>query len=153
MPKETYNKAVSILEAFIKEHNMRQTIERKTVLKQVCSYNRAFTAEEVIEAIQEQQFMSVATVYNALDLFEKCAIICKVEPFPGNPQAVYERMRFRGNQLSFVCINCGRIEPFKDKALDDFLRAKKFSNFTMENFSLRVYGHCKRCRRKPISNR
>ncbi len=153
MPKRAYDSALKILEDFIREHKMRQTMERKTILQQVCSYDRAFTAEDVIHALCDKHFMSVATVYNALDLFERCSIICKVEPFPGNPNAVYERVRFRGNYISFVCINCGRTEPFKDKALDDFLRAKKFSNFTMENFSLRVYGHCKRCRRKPISER
>ncbi len=151
MMQTLFDKAKVILTDYVREHHLRNTMERFTILQQICTYRFAFRADQLIADICEKEHISVATIYNTLDLLVRCKLLTKLPAHVGSACDEYELVLLHGNHLSFYCTNCGREVAFQDKALDDILRGKRFSNFNMEHFSLRVYGTCKKCRRKPLN--
>ncbi len=150
MPASLFDKANKVLAEYIREHHLRSTIERTTILRYICKYKTSFSAEQLIQDVCQTEHLSIATIYNTLDLFVRCRLISKLPAHVGSPCDMYELVLLQGNQLSFFCTNCGREITFQDKAIDDIIRGKRFSNFNMHHFSLRVYGTCKKCRRKPL---
>ncbi len=143
-----YQDVEKTLHAYIRAHKMRRTIERDTVVKQICQYSCTFSAEQLIADLNGSIRVSVATIYNTLDLLQACHLLMKIEPHIGSTHAEYELVDPKAHKSHIVCTQCGRVAEFKDKVIEDILRGKKFSNFQMENYSLRVYGTCKKCRRK-----
>ncbi len=150
MQAKLYDKAKAILTDYIREHRLRNTIERETILKKICSYKTSFMADQLITDICPVEHISTATIYNTLDLLVRCRLLSKLSAHVGSSCDEYELTLLNGNQLSFFCTRCGREMSFQDKAIEDILINKRLSNFNMEYFSLRVYGTCKKCRRKPL---
>ncbi len=150
MEQTNYDIAKKILADYIRENHLRNTLERQLVLQQICAYPSAFSAEKLIVDLGKKEHISVATVYNTLDLFVKCRLLSKMPAHVGSPTDEYELVFLQRNHLTFFCTNCGREVPFQDRALEDFLKGKRFTNFNMGYFSLRVYGTCKKCRRLPL---
>ncbi len=150
MPAALFDKAKKVLTEYIREHHLRSTIERTTILQYICKYKTSFSAEQLIQDVCKTEHMSIATIYNTLDLLVQCRLLSKLPAHMGSPCDMYELVLLHSNQLSFFCTNCGREVAFQDKAIDDIIHGKRFSNFTMDHFSLRVYGTCKKCRRKPL---
>ncbi len=150
MQAKLYDKAKAILTDYIREHRLRNTIERETILKKICNYKTSFMADQLIADICPVEHISTATIYNTLELLVRCRLLSKLPAHVGSPCDEYELTLLQGNRLSFFCTNCGREVAFQDKAIDDILIHKRFSNFNMEHFSLRIYGTCKKCRRKPL---
>ncbi|MCM1034146.1 MAG: transcriptional repressor [Paludibacter sp.] len=143
-----YEDAAVRLREYLKDNGLRCTPERLFLLKQICSYKRNFTAELLIKDMQSVVRVSTGTVYNTLDLLCACHIIRKLSLQHKVRVVEYELLRGNAHTMRFVCTNCGRMVDFKDKAIENILKGKRFSNFVMNDFSLSVYGTCKICRRK-----
>ena len=147
--QEDYYKVSSdILYRYLKEHNLRCTSERLFLLKQVCAYRQKFTAEQLLNDIPDSVHLSVATIYNSLNLFCSCRILQKQSSSAGARTTAFELVMARESSMHFVCMRCGRKVEFRDKAIENILRERHFNNFQMSDFSLSVYGVCKICRRK-----
>lgn len=143
-----YKTSSDVLCRYLKEHNLRCTSERLFILKQVCSYKKTFTAEQLLHDIPDSVHLSVATVYNSLNLFCSCRILQKQSSSAGARTTAFELVMARDSSMHFVCTRCGRKVEFRDKAIENILRERHFNNFQMSDFSLSVYGVCKICRRK-----
>ncbi|HCS87735.1 MAG TPA: hypothetical protein DIW30_04815 [Bacteroidales bacterium] len=147
--QEDYYKVSSdILYRYLREHNLRCTSERLFLLKQVCAYRQKFTAEQLLSDIPDSVHLSVATIYNSLNLFCSCRILQKQSSSAGARTTAFELVMARESSMHFVCTRCGRKVEFRDKAVENILRERHFNNFQMSDFSLSVYGVCKICRRK-----
>ncbi len=144
-----FDQAKAVLKEYIHKNGMRQTLERQIVLQYICDYNQAFTAEQIIKDVCEVEHISVATIYNTLDLLVRCGLLTRLPAHIGAAFEEYELVLLHANRLRFVCSNCGRIVEIKDKALEDIIQSKRYTNFNMTAFTLSVYGTCKICRRKP----
>ena len=141
------------LDAYIKAHAMRNTEERYMVLRRICELGNPFTAEMLIKAI-EKDFISPATVYNTLILFQKARLVHMLgkqirqtkrdEDVETNTQ--YELVRTGSSRLQLVCTRCGRVADFKDATISGVLKAGKYNNFNMARYSVYLYGECKLCR-------
>ncbi len=145
--EEIYREASRVLDEYITSRKMRHTIERDLILREVCRKTTSFTAETMLEVLGEQH-ISRATIYNTLDLLVTCGILSKTDVQLGSGQAKYIRSGLHANKMILVCSECGREEEFKSKEIEDILRGKTYRNFTMEKYSIRVVGHCKRCKKK-----
>lgn len=146
--EELYRQAYDQLCSYMDANALRHTAERFNILTTVCQLQR-FTVDDLRYNLSGIT-ISRATVYNALNLFEKAGIIRHLEKDYGVRAGQYELTFLKGSSVQILCQRCGRISEVKDPTISRMLEDKKFTNFIPEHFSLYIYGHCKVCRKKAI---
>ncbi len=143
---DEYKAALQVLNQYIWEHHLRHTMERETVLRVMCSLHQPFTPAQVIEQTKEDN-ISQATVYNCMNLFEQIGIINLLQKKATKSKAEWEVVSGKHNRLQLICKKCGRVADFKDIAITNAVKLRKYSNFVPEHFTIFVYGECKHCRK------
>lgn len=146
-----YKNAHVRLSAYIREHEMRESVVRDMVLTQVCRLQQPFTAEQLKTACASER-ISKGSIYNALNLFIEAGIVQEYERRVGQTVTEYELIATVRSHMQLVCRNCGRRTNFNDQAIMRLVNERKYSNFTVQRFALVVYGECKICRRKWMSS-
>lgn len=146
--EDLFNTSSEILCRYLKSNNLRCTQERLTILKQVCAYKGWFTTELLQQDLPASMPISVATVYNTLNLFCECHILRRQPQAKQVKTIEYTMVLTHESTMHFICVRCGREVEFRDKAVENILHERPFNNFNMSNFSLSVYGVCKTCRKK-----
>lgn len=145
-PEEKYRIAMGKLNEYLYKHKMRHTIEREMVLGRVCELRSPFDAEQLIAACQNDR-ISRTTVKNTLSLLTSARILhCLFKQYESK-KAEYELVLNDNIHMQMRCMECGRVVDFKDLPIENLVRARKYSNFKIEHFSLYVYGRCKTCRK------
>ena len=120
---------------------------RNAVLEQAFMLPQPFTADQLVEACQAQR-ISVGTVYNSLEIFVSAQILHSITRQRGQNATEYEWMVGDQTRMQVVCEKCGRVSDFHDKAIERLIQERRYSNFTIQHFSLYVYGECKLCRKR-----
>lgn len=146
-----YDIALVRLNAYIKQEKMRVSPVRKMVLEKVCILKQPFTADQLITACAEEH-ISEATIYNALTLFFTARILHATKRQRGQTATEYELTIGTHSRMQIVCLNCGRITTFHDKAMEQIVKEHKYYNFNLNRFSMYVYGECKHCRKPRRDN-
>ena len=141
----SYSSASTQLRRYLLDNDKRPTKVRNMVLEQVCQLPQPFTARQLLDACAAEH-ISVGTVYNALDLFIDAQIIHATNRQRGKAATEYELITGTANRMQIVCKKCGRTADFADPAITRMIKERKYSNFTIQNYSLIVYGECKVCR-------
>ena len=147
---ERYEKSLALLDVYIREHNLRHTIERERLLKIAAEVNMPIFTVHDIDAKRKEAHISVPTMYNSLNLFVSARILYKLERTRGVQQEQYKWALDAKNSMRVICTRCGREANFTDKALLRIIQERKYANFVPAHFSLYVYGVCKTCRRLLI---
>ena len=137
--------AVKQLEAYVRNNDMRPSKVRNMVLDQICLLPQPFTAEQLAKACQNER-ISVATVYNCLNLFLLARILYAHNRQRGRAVTEYEVIVGKPMRMQMMCTRCGRVTEIHDKAIERLIKERKYSNFILQHFSLFVYGECKICR-------
>ena len=65
----------------------------------------------------------------------------------GKAATEYEVITGEHHRMEIICQKCGRVAEIQDKAIARLIKERKYSNFTLQHYSLFVYGECKICRR------
>lgn len=143
---KTYDAAQERLNAYIKEEKLRVSAVRKIILEKVCLFKQPFTAEQLIEACSDE-FISDATIYNALNLFVAARILQAVKRQRGKTAVEYELTFSPHSRIQIVCLECGRMTNVRDKILEQQIKEYKYYNFNPNRLSLIIYGVCKHCRK------
>jgi len=102
---------------------------------------RHLSAEAIYRQLLDAgEEIGLATVYRALTQFEAAGLVTR-HHFEGG-QAVFELERGPHHD-HIVCIHCGRVEEFCDKAIEERQRviAEKLG-FTLRDHALTLYGEC-----------
>ncbi len=147
-----YTEAQAKLDAYIAANGLRCTQERYRLLLYICSLGSVFEADKILAYAQEQH-ISPATVYNSLRLFVSAQILhCLSKPY-GRSTTCYELMLVPKPHIEVVCTRCGRVSELKDKAVENIVRMRRYTNFVPHAFSLYIYGECKTCKRKPVASK
>ena len=141
-----YDTALTRLNAYIQQEKLRVSPVRKMVLEKVCLLKQPFTAEQLIAACAEEH-ISDATIYNALTLFITARILQATKRQRGQTATEYELTIGTHSRMQIVCLKCGRVTTFHDKALEQIVKEHKYYNFNFNRFSMFVYGECKHCRK------
>ena len=139
--------AFKLLSAYVRQHQMRPSRVRDMVLERACQLQQPFTAEQLVQACADER-ISVATVYNALDLFILARILHAIDRQRGKAATEYAFIVGKSMRMQILCTKCGRVTDIKDKAIERLIKERKYSNFEMQHFSLFVYGECKVCRKQ-----
>ena len=147
---ERYEKALAVLDTYIREHNLRHTLERERLLKIMAEVNAPIFTVHDIDAKRKDAHISVPTLYNSLNLFVSARILYKLERTRGVTQEQYKWALDAKNSMRVICTRCGREANFTDRAILRIVQERKYANFIPAHFSLYVYGTCKTCRRLLI---
>ena len=138
---EEINTAFEKLDAYIKKHKIKQSAERRMILEKVMRLDAHFTAKSLHELMQGVERVSLATVYNTLELLQKAGLIVK-HPF-AEPE--YETTVRSSTHHHRICIQCGAIKEFSDQKIEMAIKRRTFTAFAPEYSSLYLYGLCKKC--------
>ncbi len=137
----------SIKEAFteyIQKHKHRKTPERYAILERIYSYEGHFNADILYNAMKSEYRVSLATIYNTLELLIDCKLIIKHQI--GGQFAQYEKTFGNNAHHHLICTNCGKVKEFTDKQLRLAIQNRKFAHFQMSHYSLYLYGLCQNCK-------
>jgi len=147
---ERYDKALEVLDEYIRTNNLRHTLERERLLKIMAELNKPIFTVHDIDAKRQEAHISLPTLYNSLALFVSARILYKLERTQGVTSEQYKWALDAKNSMRVICTRCGREATFNDKALLQIVQNRKYANFVPAHFSLYVYGVCKTCRRLLI---
>ena len=147
---ERYEQALVVLDKYIRDHNLRHTLEREQMLKIMAEINKPIFTIHDIDQKRKDAHISVPTMYNSLNLFVSARILYRLERTHGVQLEQYKWALDAKNSMRVICTRCGREASFTDKALLRIIQERKYANFIPAHFSLYVYGTCKTCRRLLI---
>ncbi len=142
--ENTFDTIKDVFTEYLIEKKHRKTPERYHILEEIYAYDGHFNAESLYNLMQEKYRVSLATIYNTLELLLDCNLIIKHQF--GDQVAQYEKTFGAGIHHHLVCTNCGKIKEFSDKGIRTAIQSKKFSGFTSSHYSLYIYGTCKKCK-------
>jgi len=129
---------------YLKTHNHRKTPERYAILEHINTIDGHFNAEILYNLMQSDYRVSLATVYNTLELLLDCKLIVKHQL--GSQHAQYEKNFGSNIHHHLICTNCGKVKEFSDKQLRISIQTRKFAHFYSTHYSLYLYGLCHKCK-------
>jgi len=134
---------VTLLSDALSAKGQRLTDQRLAVYQYLNTVDTHPTAEEVYFAIKDRvQKVSLATVYNALELLVSCGLAAKLT-FSGGISARYD---WRTEPHSHTrCIRCGRIQDLKRMADPKLFERLNLDGFRVMGCNLELLGYCPSC--------
>ena len=142
--EESYETIKEVFTQYLKEHKHRKTPERYAILEHIFSYDGHFNADILFNMMQNDYRVSLATVYNTLDLLLEAKLIIKHQL--GGQFAQYEKTFGNNTHHHLVCTNCGKVKEFSDKQLRISIQSRKFVHFYSTHYTLYLYGLCHKCK-------
>ena len=146
----SYNDIKEIFTEYLKKHQHRKTPERYAILERIFAYEGHFNADILYHIMQANYRVSLATIYNTLELLVDAKLIIKHQL--GNQFAQYEKAFGSITHHHLICTNCGRVKEFSDKPIRMAIQSKTFVHFEMSHYSLYLYGLCSKCKEPKKKN-
>jgi len=130
---------------FLEAKKLRKTSERFKILEAIYSQSTFFDAKKIKKLLKKYP-VSLATIYNTLELLLQCNLIIR-HTFDLR-KVKYEKTPFGEGNYYRICMQCGSYKEFTDLKLKKSISLRKFSTFKTEHHSLYLYGICKKCEQK-----
>ncbi len=140
----TYDIVKDNFTQFLEMKKMRKTPERYAILEKIYNFDLHFDAEALFQLMQSEYRVSLATIYNTIDLLLSCSLIVKHQ-FPGQ-KATYEKNFGKQTHHHLICTKCGSIKEFSDNKIKNVIASKVFATFDTSHYSLCLYGLCNKCK-------
>ncbi|MCB1624292.1 MAG: ferric iron uptake transcriptional regulator [Pseudomonadales bacterium] len=104
---------------------------------------RHLSAEEIYKRLLDADLdIGLATVYRVLTQFEAAGLVSRHHFESG--LGVYE-LNQGAHHDHIVCVDCGRIEEFVDRAIEEKQMAiAERAGFELHDHAMILYGHCRR---------
>lgn len=127
---------------FLRRKKFRITQERYKVLDCIAELDRHFNADELYLFMNSRgESVSRATIYSTLDLLTKSNILVR-HRFQGE-SAHFELASRMPNHDHLMCMECGRIEEFREPATDAIRdRVCTELGFKPVSHSLQIFAVC-----------
>ncbi|GLB46541.1 transcriptional repressor [Philodulcilactobacillus myokoensis] len=134
----------------LKKHNVRITPQRQIILKYLIEHHNHPSVETIYDSLEKQfSNLSMATIYNTLELFEKIGIIIELPNQGGGIRYDF----FGQPHFHAICENCGRIT---DVSSDDYMKISQHlkdeaadqTGYLLSHSKIEVYGLCPQCQKK-----
>lgn len=133
------------LRRYIKAHALRNTPERRLVLERAYTIEQPFSAEALRQDVaQTHMVVSMATIYNCLDLFAKLGLVARVL---WGDHVVYARTLGEPPvRVLQCCTLCGKVVRLDGSGLDAALDGVPFVRFRRQATIVCSNGLCAQCR-------
>ena len=133
--------------AWLSEQHLPLTPQRLAIADLLLSSDRHLSAEELIDALAGKGLkVGTATVYRTIDVLLESGFI--VERDRGEGFRRFEPMRGLPHHEQLLCTMCGRVDEFRDPALERMThRVADAHGFVRERHRLVIYGICNECQR------
>ena len=130
----------------LRKKGVRITPQRVAMLEFLASVHTHPTAEEIFKALtKEDPQVSVATVYNNLNLFIKEGVVKELTY--GDSASRYDFDL--GQHYHAVCDVCGKVVDLYYPVLEDVEKAaEQLTGFKVRGHRMEVYGVCPECQKK-----
>jgi len=142
----SYEQIKEVFTDYLVKHKHRKTPERFAILERIGSYQSHFNAEKLFCDMQENYRVSLATIYNTLEILIAAKLVVKHQF--GDQHAQFENTFGVNTHHHLICTRCGKVKEFSDKNLRVAIQTKSFMNFKMSHYSLNLYGLCSKCQNK-----
>ncbi len=139
----------SRFEQYLRTKKLKLTGQRDLIFEQAFSTHQHFTADALHSWLKEGGGAAVsrATVYRTLRLLEDGGFIESLDT--GRGELVYEHVLGHTHHDHLVCIDCGKIEEFRNEQIERLQEeAADSRGFTLVHHTLRLEGYCRSCSRK-----
>jgi Fur family ferric uptake transcriptional regulator len=129
------------------ERRLPLTPQRLAVAELLLEAAHSLSAEELIDALASKGLkVGTATVYRAIDVLLESGFV--VERDRGEGFRRFEPKRELPHHEQLLCTACGRVEEFRDAALERMTnRVAESHGFVRERHRLVIYGTCGACSR------
>jgi len=140
----TYEAIKEVFTAYLNKKKLRKTPERYAILEKIYLSEAHFDAETLCLDMLTEYRVSLATVYNTIEIMLDCSLIVK-HPFVGLTSK-YEKTFGKTTHHHLICSKCGNVREFTDKKIQTMLKSKTFATFEITHYSLYLYGLCNKCK-------
>jgi Fur family ferric uptake transcriptional regulator len=133
-------------EAFLAQHDLKYTSQRRTILLEAFESKRHFGAEELLELVKKRdRTISKATLYRTLALLIQSKLF--EEHDFGDGYMSYEPMVGKQHHDHLICVKCKSILEFESDEIEKIQEEEaRKQGFKILSHSHKLFGLCKRCR-------
>lgn len=142
------NLSMAKMLAYIRQHHLRNTPERRAVLQKAVELGSEFSPADIHAALEGEGYhVTRATIYSTLSLLDEAQVVRRVTRYGSTPSGVlYEIIPERDARLTTVCRRCGSEEEIRDPELTTELLEMRLPQFVVNGFHLHLWGVCALCR-------
>jgi Fur family ferric uptake transcriptional regulator len=136
-------------ESFLATRDLKLTHQRRRIFARVFATHEHFSAERLVGWLRAEEGSQVsrATVYRTLGLLVEGGFLETLDA--GKGELLYEHVLGHRHHDHLVCLDCGRIEEFRDERIEDLQReAALRKGFQLLYHNLRLFGTCAACTKK-----
>ncbi|MFQ6093597.1 MAG: Fur family transcriptional regulator [bacterium] len=133
-------------EEYLRSQGLKFTPQRRLILEKAFATHSHFEADDLLVAFRRGgNRISRATIYRTLPLLVKSGLIREV--LFGENHAHYEHIWGHEHHDHLVCLKCGRIIEFCDRAIEN-LQDKVCAehSFEAQSHKFEISGYCSQCR-------
>lgn len=136
------------LSRYMAEHGLKSTRQRSLITDTFFSLGGHLSVEELWSRVrQEDNKVSVATVYRTMKLLSDCGL-AHARNF-GDGQTRYEAAVGRDHHDHLICTRCGQIIEFENDRIEQLQDAvAKSHGFKVLSHKMELYGLCVACQRE-----
>jgi len=132
------------LTGYLTLHKHRKTPERFAILDHIYSMKGHFDMDSLYTSMIDVNFrVSRATLYNTIDLLLDAGLVVKHQF--GGSMSKYEKAYGNENHDHLICTTCGEVREAKNETLVIANQLKKIKKFTVNYYSMYIYGTCSKC--------
>ncbi|MDR1984131.1 MAG: transcriptional repressor [Prevotellaceae bacterium] len=134
-----------IFTSYLEHKGYRKTRERFAVIDEIYSICGHFDVESLYETLKKKYAISIATVYNTIELLLDCNLI-KKHQF-GENTSRYEKSLECNNHDHLICTSCGAVVEFWNPVVEKIQEtAADSTGFEVSYHVLYFYGLCPKCK-------
>lgn len=136
-----YPKNVDEIKKYLKENDIRPSLQRIKIYEYLATYETHPTVDEVYDALSEELMtLSKTTVYNTFDLFTNKGIVIPI--LVENNEIRYDHNVSKHGH--FQCKNCRKIVDFDLNI--DVDNINSLDEFEVDEYHIYLKGTCKECK-------
>jgi Fur family ferric uptake transcriptional regulator len=141
------------LAAWIASRGLKATRQRDLIVDAFFSTTGHLSVDELLEkAKQRDPTLGAATVYRTMKILTDAGL-ASARHFEGG-QTRYEAALDRHHHDHLICTSCGSIVEFENERIEELQdRVASEHDFTVTHHKLEMYGLCKDCRGREMTNK
>lgn len=137
---------IQLFKRYLKAKGLNVTRSRERILEEVFKTHEHFDATELWAKLRDTT-ISLSTIYRTLGLLVDSGLVREVDL--GDAHIHYEHIFGRRHHEHLICVGCGKILEFFDRALEEkVLEMVERFDFQHHSHNLQIFGLCQDCQEK-----